>query len=364
MQKWRQIKLVYRVLICIASALAALAVGVTATYVGLRQSGRLRLANNATSEVPTLESDSEEGDSSEEQWQDDWIWYDGQIYEYNDSILTFLFMGIDVGDEVGEDQTGLSSGQADALFLLVLDQDARAIHVVAIDRNTMTEINRLDEDGTVLGTVTAQVAVAHGYGDGKELSAENTLSAVSNILYDIPIHGYCAINMAAISELNDAVGGVDVTVLESLPSTSGLLVEGETVHLEGEDAYVYVKVRDANVEGSAQRRLQRQKQYLIAYIQQAKAAVSQDFTLVSTLFTSITPYMTTDVTLDEVVYLASTALSYSFADEDMITIPGETVSTEGYSDEFYPDEDALKDLIIDVFYTPVETSSEDAGDQS
>lgn len=364
MKKWKQIKLAYRVLICIASVLAVLVVGTAAAYVGLRYSGQLRLTNNATSQAPTLESDSEEGDSSAEQWQDDWIWYDGQIYEYNDSILTFLFMGIDVGDEVDENQTGLSSGQADALFLLVLDQDAKAIHVVAIDRNTMTEINRIDEDGTVLGTVTAQVAVAHGYGDGKELSAENTMSAVSSILYDIPIHGYCAINMAAIPELNDAVGGVDVAVLESLPSTSGLLVEGETVHLEGEDSYVYVKVRDTNVEGSAQRRLQRQKQYLIAYIQQAKTAVAQDLTLVSTLFSSITPYMTTDVTLDEVVYLASSSLSYSFADEDMRTIPGETVSTEGYSDEFYPDEDGLKELIIDVFYNPVETASEDAGDQS
>ncbi|MCD7822341.1 MAG: LCP family protein [Clostridiales bacterium] len=355
MKKWRQMKLIYRVLTCVVAVLAALVVGVTATYVGLRQSGKLRLTNNATSQSPTLESDSEEGDSSATQWEDDWIWYDGQVYEYNDSILTFLFMGIDVGDEVSEEQTGLSSGQADALFLLVLDQDAKAIHVVAIDRNTMTEITRIDEDGTVLGTVTAQLAVAHGYGDGKELSAENTVSAVSNVLYDIPIHGYCAINMAAISELNDAVGGVDVTVLESLPSTSGLLVEGETVHLEGEDAYLYVKYRDYLVEGSAQRRLQRQKQYLLTYINQARTAVSQDFSLVSTLFNSITPYMTTDVSLDEVVYLASTALSYSFAEDDMLTIAGETVATEGYSDEFYPDEDALKALIIDVFYTPVDT---------
>lgn len=75
----------------------------------------------------------------------------------------------------------------------------------------------------------------------------------------------------------------------------------------------------------------------------------------STLFNSITAYMTTDVSLDEVVYLASTALSYSFAEDDMLTIAGETVATEGYSDEFYPDEDALKALIIDVFYTPVDT---------
>ncbi|MCC8075905.1 MAG: LCP family protein [Clostridiales bacterium] len=356
MQKWKQIKLVYRVLICIAAVLAVLIVGVVAAYAGLWQSGRMRLFKNATSLNPTLESDL--GDSSVEEWEDDWIWYDGQIYEYNDSILTFLFMGIDAYGEIGEEQTGLSSGQADALFLLVMDQNAKAIRVVAIDRNTMTTVNRLDEDGTVLGTVTAQVAVAHGYGDGQELSAENTVSAVSNILYDIPIHGYCAINMDAISELNDAVGGVDVTVLESLDSASGLLVEGETVHLDGEDAVAYVRNRDNANGGGAQRRLQRQKQYLTAYIHQATSAVSQDLTLVSTLFNSITSYMTTNVTLDEVVYLASTAVSYSFTDDDMFTIPGENVSIEGISDEFYPDEDGLKELIIDVFYTPVESEED------
>ena len=34
---------------------------------------------------------------------------------------------------------------------------------------------------------------------------------MSNLFYQLPIHGYAAINMSAIATINDAVGGVDVT---------------------------------------------------------------------------------------------------------------------------------------------------------
>lgn len=54
--------------------------------------------------------------------------------------------------------------------------------------------------------ITAQIAIQHGYGDGKELSCELTRDAVSSLLYELPIHGYAAVNMAAIPELNDALG--------------------------------------------------------------------------------------------------------------------------------------------------------------
>ena len=64
-------------------------------------------------------------------------------------------------------------------------------------------------------------------------------------------------------------------------------------------------------------RLNRQKQYLTAYIAQAKEAFKQDVTLPVTLFNKLTPYMITDITLDEVVYLAGQAAGYSFSSDNM-----------------------------------------------
>ena len=54
-------------------------------------------------------------------WKEGWVKYNGQIYAYNEDILTFLIMGIDKTKEVKEVAEGTNGGQADALFLVVLN---------------------------------------------------------------------------------------------------------------------------------------------------------------------------------------------------------------------------------------------------
>ena len=63
--------------------------------------------------------------------------------------------------------------------------------------------------------------------------------------------------------------------------------------------------------------------------------------------------MVTDITLDEVNYLATTALSYSFSGDQVYSLEGETVVGDGGFEEFYPDEQALYELILNIFYEPV-----------
>ena len=59
--------------------------------------------------------------------------------------------------------------------------------------------------------------------------------------------------------------------------------------------------------------------------------------------------MVTDVTADEAVYMAGQALSYSFGDDDFYSMTG-TVKMGEKFEEFYPDETALYELVLDVFY--------------
>ena len=62
--------------------------------------------------------------------------------------------------------------------------------------------------------------------------------------------------------------------------------------------------------------------------------------------------MVTDITVDEVGYLAAQAAGYGFRREDMHTLEGETRMGEVY-EEFYADEKALYELILEVFYEEV-----------
>ena len=62
--------------------------------------------------------------------------------------------------------------------------------------------------------------------------------------------------------------------------------------------------------------------------------------------------MTTDLNLEKVVYLADLAAGFDFAKMDITKIAGENVMGEKY-EEFYVDETAMYELILDVFYEEV-----------
>ncbi|MDE5894088.1 MAG: LCP family protein, partial [Acetatifactor sp.] len=314
--------------------------------------------------TPNLELEQDENDEGayvpqvDSTWKEGWVRYQDKIYEYNEDILTFLVMGIDKMEEVSESKDEVSGGQSDALFLVIANPDDQSIKILAVNRDTMTDIVAYDtgmEGSSPI--VNAQIAAQHGFGDGKELSCELTRDAVSKLFFDLPIHGYVSVNMAAIPELNDALGGVDVTSLEDLSKTIKGAKEGAELHLEGMDAFWYVKYRDTKVFESARGRLARQKQYLTAFMNKAIAATKKDITLPINLYGKLKQYMVTDVTTDELAYLASELVNYSFDQDAIYTMEGTTSEWNGH-EQFHPDYDALRDLMIRLFYREVDQEAE------
>lgn len=285
-------------------------------------------------------------------WEPDWVQYNGKVYDYKENIMTFLVMGIDKDSEVKETE-GAEGGQSDALFLVVVNPDEEKVDLIAINRDTMTDIYLYGYENAKGETpiVTAQITTQHGFGDGKELSCQYTCDAVSSLFYDLPLNGYLALNMAAIPAVNDAVGGVDVVVLEDLTKRNPKWTQGASVHLEGMDSFYYVKWRDTTVYESARGRLERQKQYLKAFIAKAKEAIKSDLMLPVTLYNELSKYMVTDLSVDEVAYMASSWGGYSFG--TIYTMEGETMMGLEH-EEFYPDYDALRELVLEVFYDEIE----------
>lgn len=331
----------------------------TVLFLALQISGKNRLYGSADSgEMIAALSvmAAEMGGTTEEEgeaWQQGDIRYNGIHYRYNEDVLTFLFLGIDKMDEVKEVKSTSDGGQSDAVFLLVLNPHSREISVIGIPRDTMTEVEMYDVNGAYWGTEKAQLAIQHGYGDGAQLSCERSVKAVSRLFYGLPIHGYCAINMGAIPLINDAVEGIEVTALESMDFKGFRIQEGEKIHLMGMDAYYYLHNRDITSFNSAGRRLERQKQYLKAYASAAIDKVTEDITFPVTLYNTLSRYMVTDITVDEISYLAMQASGYGFSEENLHSLRGATVQGEVY-EEFYPDEQALYELILEVFYEEVE----------
>jgi LCP family protein required for cell wall assembly len=289
-------------------------------------------------------------------WQPGWIRYDGKTYAYNTNLLTFLVLGIDSMDEVHEAEDGLSGGQSDAMFFLVLDPDNKDIKIIAINRNTMTDIDVYNEEGVYVGTGEAQICLQHGFGDGLEESCVRTVKTVKNLFHELPINGYISINMGAIPTVNDTVGGVTLKVKYDLPAYGQYrsLRKGDTVTLSGDDAYWYTQHRDINDDFSANERLERQLQYLIEFIPSLQERVKEDPKSIASVYNALSPYMVTDIGLNEAVYLGNEAAQYSFDSANIYQMKGESIIGRSGFEEFIYDEDGLYDLIIDVFYTEVD----------
>ena len=287
-------------------------------------------------------------------WKEGWVKYNGQIYAYNEDILTFLVMGIDKNRDVKEVEEGTNGGQADALFLVVLNPHDNSLSVIGINRNTMTDISVYDDNGAYVNTIKAQIAVQHGFGNGVEESCEYQVNAVQHLFYEMPVHGYAAINMSAIGPLTDMVGGVDVVALEDIKSgNSTVIKEGEEVHLEGDLAFAYIHNRDTKEFGSADHRLERQKQFITTYLQKVKQKTKEDIGFPISVYQSIAPQTVTSLTVDEMTYLVSIAKDYSFDENYLYTLKGETKQGDVF-EEFYVDETDLFELILKIFYEPVE----------
>ncbi len=334
---------------------------VTVILVGIGIFGVVRIlgkknltTKNLTSAPVTTSTEVLTESESAMQWQDDWVKYNGTIYDYNEDIMTFLIMGIDkMDEEVTEVYGEIDGGQADALFLLVFNPHDKTSKVIGINRNTMTDIEIYDEYGNYMTTYKAQIAVQHGFGDGVEGSCELQKRAVSNLFYQLPIHGYAAINMSAITTINDAVGGIEVTPEYDFSIMGYDFHKGETVKLEGEQAFAYLKGRDVKQIGSADKRLARQKQYLTAFIDQVIAATESNPSLVIDIYKAISLQMTTDITVDKLSYLVSTFSGYKFDSDSFYLLKGKTIMGEKF-EEFYPDEDAMYEMFLDIFYEVVD----------
>mgnify|MGYP001718301415 FL=1 len=94
-------------------------------------------------------------------------------------------------------------------------------------------------------------------------SCQYMVDAVSNLFYGMPINGYVALNMNAVGMINDAVGGVTVTVPEDMTQVDPSFAEGAMVTLTGDQALKFTRYRDTEKDFSNNSRMERQKQYLV-----------------------------------------------------------------------------------------------------
>lgn len=277
------------------------------------------------------------------------IVYKGKTYKYNENVTSVLFMGIDMNEFSDNSENVGTNGDADALMILSYDTENGNTDLIGISRDTIAEVDVYSQSGEYIGIEEKQLCLAYSYGDGKESSCENQVKAVSRLFYNLPISSYLAMDLDAVSVLNDAVGGVTVTS----PQTFKEFTEGETVTLYGEMAETFVRTRDTKVLDSNKDRMERQSVYIQSFFNTLASATKENIMTPVDLFNAASPYTVTNIDVAKVTYLASDILQKDFSEIEMQNVPGEIVQGEVYA-EYHLDEEKFFELFLNVYYTPVD----------
>ena len=172
-----------------------------------------------------------------------------------------------------------------------------------------------------------------------------SVDAVKRLLKGVPVSGYISLNMGGIGPINDAAGGIELVPIESVKLGDVYVKAGEKTVLDGDQAYAYLRARDINEFGSADRRLERQKQYITVFLDK----LLNENVNVNNIYNAGADYMVASIDIPKLI---SGAKGMRFDEDHIHTIPGETSERSGY--EWYDtDDDGLLGLIMEVFYEEV-----------
>lgn len=276
------------------------------------------------------------------------ITYKNETYVKKGNLETYLIAGIDAPGKVEKVTEYDGTGQCDVLAVIVRDRSTDQCKLLSIDRNTITAVKSLDNDGTYLDTTDIQISLAHAMGFDQQVRAENTVDAVSHLLGDQTIDGYAMVNMGAIQVVNDMVGGVTVTIEDDFSDIDPSMKKGETVTLMGEQAEKYVRSRKEISDGSNQNRMSRQSTYEEAFKPAFRNKCAENSKFPLEVYHAMEDYMTTNISAKKFCRLA--ILMSDENQDEKVSISGTYGLDEDEWQTFTPDEDSLQEAILELFY--------------
>ncbi len=278
--------------------------------------------------------------------------YNGQEYVRKENIETFLVLGLDKYEGAAVSDSHGSGVQADFLMLFVFNNQTQESAAIHINRDSMTKVNKLSVGGTaVVETYTKQIALAYNYvnDDNDKIRCRNTKDSVEFLLKGVEVDHYLALTMDAVSASCDLVGGVEVTVLDDFTGIDDTLVKGEKVTLVGQQALRYVRTRYGLENSTNSTRMARQQQFINALYSKIVSRIETDEEFIIQLLEEMDAYVVYDSSDQKMQKLAKKFEDYKFL--GIRELEGQTKQGEKFV-EFYPDEDSVWEIAIELFYTP------------
>lgn len=222
------------------------------------------------------------------------------------SVKNILLLGVDA-------RKGETISRADTMMLVSIDKAHKEIKLTSFLRDSYVEIP------------------GHGMNKLNASCSEGGIQLVLDTIeynYGININNYAAVNFQAFQELIDALGGVDVAVTPreasylnrtwykwSLTGNRIQFTSGKSVHLDGEHALMFCRIRklDSDIERTRRQRL------VISAVKDKLSDAS--FNDILKAVRACLAYVQTDISSESLLWLAMRCFSYKNYEILQKTIP-------------------------------------------
>lgn len=259
---------------------------------------------------------------------------DGDLSQYpglDESVKNILLIGTDTR----ENET--ASGRADTMMICSINQKTGMVHVTSLARDTWVTMGENGHQN--------RLNAAHTFG------GPNLLMQTINRTYHLNIEHYVTVNFYGICDIVDTLGGVTIQLNEDEPWAINTTVDesygdygdvritpvpsdATEARLCGAQALAYARIRKLDDDFGRQAR---QRNLLMAMAREVgNCSIPQMISLATTCF----EYVSTNLSLLDIISLATKVLATGISDIQMHAYPEEG--------EFkYESEDGVSKLIID-----------------
>lgn len=272
--------------------------------------------------------------------------HQGRTWKHHEyKYTTILFIGVDQAELAGS--TMRAGGQADFLVLMTIDRISHEIHTLQIDRDAIVPVQVYGAFGNPAGTREMQISLAYAFGSTPEKACLNTVAAVETLLHGVQVDDYVALDMDGMILLNEALGGVTVSLEEDFSMFDPEMTPGATITLRGRQAEYFLRGRMDVGDGTNQGRMNRQLEFMTNAATLITGRMAQDPGYLVTVLDALEGHMVCSCDEAWLVNQAYAVRSYPRTKIEQLT--GEhRVGGDGFV-EFYPDTDALLSYITSTF---------------
>ena len=275
--------------------------------------------------------------------------YMNQTWKYRrNDITNVLMIGVDWADTEQAKASSRYKGQADFLQLVSIDKGNKTISTIHIDRDTLTPIRIYGPFGDYAGVRETQICLSHAYGNSEKQACENVVWAVSHLLGGIPIKGYMVMDIGGIAAVNDALGGVTVTLEDDFTHLDPAMSKGATLTLQGKQAEYYVRSRLGVGQGTNISRMARQRTFAENANALMLEGMKKDMNYIGDVLDKLSGHVTTNLSRGWMINTAYSSRSYERTGIHSIFGVHE-IGEDGFMG-FTPDPDSLGDLLTSFFF--------------